>query len=95
MARYRVPHRYSSESNGVTYGPWEEGQEVELDDAQAAWLIRDGLSLESLEEAPDPSSPEPDPDADGEPAADAEDAADPEPEPEPQPKPRSRGRGKS
>jgi len=35
--RYRVMHRYGSS----TYGPWVEGDHVELNEDQAAWVNRD------------------------------------------------------
>ena len=37
MARYRVEHRYSSSS----FGPWAEGDHVELDEHEAAWVNHD------------------------------------------------------
>lgn len=37
MARYRVEHRYASS----TYGPWTEGDHVELDPEQAEWVNHD------------------------------------------------------
>ncbi len=91
MGRYRVPHRYASESNGVTYGPWEEGQEVELDDEQAAWLMRDSLPLERLDESVE------EPAAEGEapqPADETAQLGEDEPVEEPAPKP-ARGRRRS
>lgn len=37
MPRYRVEHRYASS----TYGPWVEGDHVELNDDEAAWVNHD------------------------------------------------------
>lgn len=37
MARYRVMHRYASS----TFGPWVEGDHVELDAEEAAWVNHD------------------------------------------------------
>jgi hypothetical protein len=37
MARYHVNHRYGSS----TFGPWIEGDHVELDEHEAAWVNHD------------------------------------------------------
>lgn len=37
MARYRVQHRYASS----TFGPWIEGDHVELGPDEAAWVNHD------------------------------------------------------
>lgn len=41
MARYTLNHNYRSFRDGVQYGPWAAGDEVELTDADAEWLERD------------------------------------------------------
>lgn len=37
MARYLVKHKYGSS----TFGPWAEGDHIELDPAEAAWVNHD------------------------------------------------------
>jgi hypothetical protein len=41
MARYTIGHAYRSSRDGVAFGPWEAGEKVELDAADAEWLERD------------------------------------------------------
>lgn len=41
MPRYTISHAYRSARDGVTFGPWVEGDEVELEEADAAWVERD------------------------------------------------------
>lgn len=41
MARYTVGHSYAASRDGKQLGPWVAGDEVELDDAEAAWVERD------------------------------------------------------
>ncbi len=41
MARYTVKHNYSSYRDGRQFGPWEAGTEIELDDPDAQWVLRD------------------------------------------------------
>lgn len=41
MARYTVGHGYTASRDGKQLGPWAAGDEVELDDAEAAWVERD------------------------------------------------------
>lgn len=41
MPRYKLNHAYRSFRDGVQYGPWLAGDEVELTDADAEWLERD------------------------------------------------------
>jgi len=41
MPRYVVEQAYHSYSDGQQWGPWEPGQEVELDEDRAAWVGRD------------------------------------------------------
>lgn len=38
MARYSVRHNYRSERDGELVGPWLEGQEIDVDDALAAYV---------------------------------------------------------
>lgn len=39
--RYLVGHRYTANRDGLTYGPWPRGTEVELDEEVAEWVKRD------------------------------------------------------
>lgn len=41
MPRYVVQQRYHSSADGQQWGPWEPGDEVELDEARAQWVERD------------------------------------------------------
>lgn len=41
MPRYVVQHSYHSSADGQQWGPWEEGQEIELDEDRAEWVERD------------------------------------------------------
>lgn len=41
MPRYSVQHPYYSRRDGVTYGPWVEGDEPDLDVEVAEWVNRD------------------------------------------------------
>lgn len=41
MPRYRVNHVYASYRDGVHYGPWTPGEEVELVEAVAEWVNQD------------------------------------------------------
>lgn len=55
MARYKLNHSYRSFRDGVQYGPWTAGDEVELTDADAEWLERDSPGvLVKPEPEPDP-----------------------------------------
>ena len=54
MPRYRVGHSYSSRCDGVTYGPWAQGEEVELDVTAAAWVNRDSPGTLTASDEPDP-----------------------------------------
>lgn len=38
MPRYTVNHRYHSFRDGVQYGTYEAGSEVELSEAEAEWI---------------------------------------------------------
>lgn len=41
MAQYKVLQRYAASSDGKRYGPWVEGDTIDLDDDEAAWVNRD------------------------------------------------------
>jgi hypothetical protein len=41
MPRYLVQQRYHSFADGQQWGPWEPGQEIELDADRAEWVERD------------------------------------------------------
>lgn len=41
MPRYEVRHAYRSARDGRQFGPWVAGDVVELDAADAEWLLRD------------------------------------------------------
>lgn len=83
--RYTVQHRYTASRDGQTFGPWDPGTEVELDEPDADWVNRDSEGTlkpvdAAPELAPEPSAPEPAPVT---------------PEAEPEPAPTKRGRGRS
>jgi hypothetical protein len=60
MPRYRVNHRYSSYRDGRRFGPWEAGETVELEEADAAWVNRDsGGCLEADQPKPEPARQQP------------------------------------
>ena len=49
--RVKVTQRYAASSDGFKFGPWEEGDEVDLTDVQIAWVNRDAEgTLERLVE---------------------------------------------
>ena len=49
MAAYKVQRRYSSRRDELVFGPWEEGQTVDLAEADADWVNRDSAGcLEAL-----------------------------------------------
>lgn len=62
MPRFTVAHRYASSHNGRQFGPWEPGTEVELDEADAAWVERDSPGVFAAPE------PEPEPERQAKPA---------------------------
>lgn len=41
MATYQLQHHYESYRDGTRYGPWSKGDVVELDEPDAAWIVRD------------------------------------------------------
>lgn len=49
MPRYLVNWRYSAYRDGVTYGPYAEGDTVELSEADAAWIDRDSPGVLAAE----------------------------------------------
>lgn len=62
MARFVVAHAYSARRDGRLFGPWEPGTEVELDEADAAWVERDSPGVFAAPE------PEPEPERQAKPA---------------------------
>jgi hypothetical protein len=50
-----VARDYRAVDNGVVFGPWVEGDVVEVDDDRAAWMNRDspGTLVPADEEAPE------------------------------------------
>lgn len=61
MARYIVQARYGSRRDGQQYGPWAKGTEVDLSEADAAWVNRDcpGVLVAVVEKEPEAPTPEP------------------------------------
>jgi hypothetical protein len=41
MGLYRVNHNYAAASGEKTFGPWDEGVDIEVDDADATWINTD------------------------------------------------------
>lgn len=41
MARYQVQHPYAAFRDGRQFGPWDTGEQVELDPVDADWVNRD------------------------------------------------------
>jgi hypothetical protein len=58
MDRWTVNHRYSARRDGVTFGPWEGGETVELSADEAAWIGRDSPGVLSPFEEPKPEPKE-------------------------------------
>jgi hypothetical protein len=76
MPEYKVQHSYASNQNGRRFGPWAEGDVIDLDTPDAEWVNRD--SPDTL--AGDAAEPEPvDPDVN--PVVDVDAAVEIEPEP--------------
>lgn len=68
MGRYRVNHRYQSNTIAL-----EAATEVELDDDVAAWLEHDSPGVLAPIDGPEPEpEPEAEPEAEPEPEAEAE-----------------------
>lgn len=59
MPAYLVQHRYSSFRDGQRFGPWEGGETVELEEADADWVNRDSAGC--LEAAKPKAKAEPAP----------------------------------
>lgn len=52
MPRFKVRHKYASSHNGRQFGPWEAGDEIDLDGPDAEWVERDSPgALEPVEQA--------------------------------------------
>jgi hypothetical protein len=51
MPQYRVRHRYSAVRDGQRFGPWAEGDRVELTEVDAAWVNRDSDGALTLADA--------------------------------------------
>lgn len=56
MPRYTVKHAYAASRDGLQFGPWEKGSEVELDQADAEWVERDSPGA-LVEVQPKPAKP--------------------------------------
>lgn len=58
MPRYIVVHGYAANHNGRGFGPWVPGEEIELDEADAAWVDRDspGALAEAVPAVPQPAA---------------------------------------
>lgn len=41
MSAYRLNHAYTARRDGVTFGPWQAGETVDLEPADAEWIERD------------------------------------------------------
>lgn len=41
MPRYNVTQNYKSRRDGLDYGPWEAGGQIDLSEADADWVNRD------------------------------------------------------
>ncbi len=59
MPFYEVKHRYGSFRDGQRFGPWEGGETVDLEEADAEWVNRDSEGC--LELAKPKAKPEPKP----------------------------------
>lgn len=53
MADYTVVHAYGARRDGRQFGPWQPGEVVDLDPADAEWVLRDSPgALEPADAAP-------------------------------------------
>lgn len=53
MTKYKVARVYASRKDGIYYGPYTPGEEVELDQETAEWMNRDSPELlEEVREMP-------------------------------------------
>lgn len=41
MSTYKLNHGYSAARDGQRFGPWQAGEQVDLDPADAEWIERD------------------------------------------------------
>jgi hypothetical protein len=41
MAKYTVVHAYSARRDGLQFGPWQPDDVVDLEQADAEWILRD------------------------------------------------------
>jgi hypothetical protein len=41
MAQYAVVHAYTAQRDGQRFGPWQAGDVIDLDPADADWVNRD------------------------------------------------------
>ena len=57
IVRYLVVHPYSAATAAGTFGPWQPGDEVNLDEADAEWVIRDSPGVLTLVEMDPRSTP--------------------------------------
>lgn len=56
MAAYAVRHGYAATRDGRRFGPWQAGDIVDLDPADAEWVERDSPgALAPAEAAPEPA----------------------------------------
>ncbi|WP_435111879.1 hypothetical protein [Nocardiopsis synnemataformans] len=71
MTAYVVNHPYTATRDGRRFGPWDTGTTVDLDEADAAWVLRDSPGViarvgESAEPAKDDAATEKESDPKGE-----------------------------
>jgi hypothetical protein len=59
MPRYTVAHSYAAHRDGRTFGPWAPGEQVELDEADAAWVERDSPGVFAAPEPARQAEPKP------------------------------------
>jgi hypothetical protein len=57
MAKYKVARVYASSRDGIHYGPYTPGEEVELDQETAEWMNRDSPELLTPVEREMPPTP--------------------------------------
>lgn len=50
-------HPYSAVTAAGTFGPWQPGEEVNLDEADAEWVIRDSPGVLTLAQMDPRSTP--------------------------------------
>ncbi len=54
MPRYTLAHSYSARRDGITFGPWQAGERVELEAEDAEWVERDSPGVFAAEPAEEP-----------------------------------------